>query len=419
MLARVRSPRRLRGSPRLPGDKSISHRALILGAVADGESVIEGLASGQDVLSTARCLQALGVQIKDGRVAGVGLGGLHPASGALDCGNSGTSMRLLAGLLAGQSFVSELVGDASLSRRPMARVVDPLLEMGAVASHPPLRVGGGGGLRGGEHRLAVASAQVKSALLLAGLYAHGDTVVIEPAPTRDHTELMLRAMGVELEIGPGRVRMTPPSSLHPLRIQIPGDLSAAAFWLVAAGIHPQSEIDLLGVGVNPTRSRLLDVLAALGADLGRENMRQVGSEAVADLRPRGRLAAPGLQLGADEVAALIDEMPILAVAATCLPGGSRISGAGELRNKESDRLRAMSLGLGAMGAAIEETPDGWVIEGGSGLHGARVDAMGDHRVAMALAIAALVAEGETEIDGAECVDISYPGFWEELDRLCS
>jgi 3-phosphoshikimate 1-carboxyvinyltransferase len=420
VIARVRPARRLEGEVRLPGDKSISHRALMLNAVADGEARVEGLSGGADVASTAGCLRALGVEIEDGRVAGGGLAGLREPSGPLDCGNSGTTMRLLAGLLAGRPFPVTLVGDGSLSRRPMDRVAAPLRLMGASAETEPLRVGGGAPLRGITYESPVASAQVKSAVLLAGLSAEGPTSVVEPAPTRDHTERMLEAMGAPVAREGRRVTVTGPvDALRPLDVVVPRDLSAAAFWLVAASLHGAARVRLPGVGVNPTRTALLDLLEAAGVRVARLNPRLAGVEPVADLEVATTTVGRAFEVAGTTAAELIDELPVLAVAAALLPGTSRITGARELRVKESDRVAAMAAGLAAMGGDVTELPDGWEIRGPRHLEGARVASAGDHRVAMALAVAGLLADGETEIEDAECVDISYPGFWDQLEALCT
>ena len=418
MLVTVRRPERLAGELRVPGDKSISHRALILNAVASGQAAIRNLSPGGDVDSTARCLRALGVEVSRTAINGVGLHGLRAPKAPLDCGNSGTTMRLLAGLLAGQPFPSVLVGDDSLSRRPMDRVVHPLREMGAKAEVRPLRVGGGGNLMGIQYQPAVPSAQVKSALLLAGLYAEGTTRIIEPVPTRNHTELMLQAMGADCRIEQHAVAISRTERLAPLDVDVPGDLSAAVFWVVAAGLHPRAGIRLPAVGVNPTRGAVLDHLLACGFDISVQRCRRRGAEETADLavgssaeRPRARDITGTLS------AALIDELPALAVAATQMEGTTLIAGAVELRVKESDRVAAMASGLAALGADVEEQPDGLRITGPRALTGARVSAAGDHRVALALAVAGMLARGHTEIDGAECVDISYPGFWDELAVL--
>jgi 3-phosphoshikimate 1-carboxyvinyltransferase len=417
VIATVRTARGLQGTVRVPGDKSISHRALMLGAIASGEGTVRGLSEGADVRSTASCLRALGVDIEDGRIRGRGLRGLRAASGPLDCGNSGTTMRLLAGLLAAQAFESELTGDESLSRRPMDRAVKPLQQMGARASWPPLRVGGEPELHGIEYAPPVPSAQVKSAVLLAALYADGATTVIEPVRTRDHTEVMLGAMGAKVAVDGLRVTVECTELLQPLRIDVPGDFSAAAFLMVAAGLVDGSDIRLPSVGVNPTRTAFADLLTWIGVPIDRANSRFEAREPVADLRVRPASSLRPLRVERDQAAQMIDELPVLAVAATQLAGTSVISGAAELRVKESDRLHAMEEGLRAMGADITASEDGWVINGPRHLEGARVDSAGDHRVAMALAVAGLIADGRTEIDGAECIDISYPGFFDDLESL--
>jgi 3-phosphoshikimate 1-carboxyvinyltransferase len=420
VLATVRGTGRLEGEIAVPGDKSISHRALIFNAVSDGEAAVQGLSTAADVASTAACLRALGVEVGDDRVLGVGLRGLRPAPGALDCGNSGTTMRLLTGLLAAQPFQSTLVGDASLSARPMDRLTQPLRMMGGLAETRPLRVGGGDGLAAIDYASPVASAQVKTALLLAGLYARGTTRVREPAPSRDHSERMLRAMGAAIEYRPGEVSLVGPAErLRALSLTVPGDLSAAAFWLVAGGFSPRSDVRLPGVGVNPSRAALLDVLKQAGLAVHLSGLRQAGEEPVADLQvAEGDGERRALVVEGAQAALLIDELPVLAVAATFLPDVSRIRGATELRVKESDRIAAMAEGLQRMGGRVSELPDGWEIQGGGGLEGARVSSRGDHRVAMALAVAGLLAGGETEIEGAECVAISYPSFWDHLELLC-
>ena len=418
VIATVRSARRLDGEITVPGDKSISHRALILGAIANGESHARGLSPGVDVRSTAACVGALGVEIDGSTIAGRGLRGLRASGGPLDCGNSGTTMRLLAGLLAAQDFESELAGDESLSRRPMDRVVEPLKQMGARATWPPLRVGGGEGLHGIDYATPVPSAQVKSAILLAGLYAEGTTAVTEPFKTRDHTELMLGSMGASLRADGTRVEIDRAERLEPLDITVPGDFSSAAFWLVAGGVVGSSDVRLLGVGVNPTRTAMADLLSSIGLRIRRKRRRFEASEPVADLEVRSAGELRTFRVERGMAAGMIDELPVLAVAATQAAGTSVIAGAGELRVKESDRLAAMEAGLTEMGADINVQDDGWIIKGPRRLEGARVDSAGDHRVAMALAVAALVADGKTEIDGAECVEISYPGFFDHLEYLC-
>ncbi len=390
----------------------------MFGAIASGTSRVRGLLVGADVRSTARCLRDLGVEIEGNAVAGKGLRGLRPVTRPLYCGNSGTTMRLLAGLLGAQAFETVLIGDESLERRPMDRVVEPLTRMGARASWPPLKVGGEAHLHGIEYRTPVASAQVKSAVLLAGLFAKGQTTVVEPVPTRDHTERMLRAMGVTVHTNNGSVSVTPPERLSPLDLQIPGDMSAASFWLVAGGLVSGSRLRMPHVGLNPTRTSFLELLRRSGFAI------TVGAGGDAAGEPVGWVEVAGMKdprpvtVEGEMAAAIIDELPALAVAATQLPGTSRISGARELRVKESDRITAMTEGLAAMGANITALDDGWLIEGPRLLEGARVKSYGDHRVAMALAVAGLIATGgPTDIDGAECVDISYPGFFDQLEAL--
>lgn len=418
MIAIVRGARKLEGAIKLPGDKSISHRALILGAIATGRSSLRGLSAGADVQSTIGCVRALGAELEETTLVGWGMDGLRAAAGPLDCGNSGTTMRLLAGLLAAQAFTSELTGDESLSGRPMDRVVEPLRQMEANASWPPLRVGGKTPLRGIEYRMPIASAQVKSAILLAGLYAGGATAVVEPVKTRDHTELMLSSMGTEVKVDGPRVEVRRTDRLEPLDIEVPGDFSAAAFWLVAAGLLAGSRVRLESVGVNPTRTAFAGILRASGWEIAASHERTEGGEPVADLDVRpARLTRP-IQVRAGTAAEIIDELPVLAVAATQIAGTSVIGGAAELRVKESNRLAAMEEGLSAMGADIVAQEDGWIINGPRRLEGARVRSLGDHRVAMALAVAGLIADGSTEIEDAECVDISYPGFFDHLEYLC-
>lgn len=417
MIATVRRARRLQGEVRLPGDKSISHRALMLGAIADGTSRARGISEGADVASTAACLRSLGVEIEAGQVRGSGVNGLRAAAGPLDCGNSGTTMRLLAGLLAAQPFESELGGDSSLSRRPMDRVVEPLTRMGARASWPPLRVGGGPTLTGIEYQAAVPSAQVKSAVLLAGLYAEGVTEVVEAVPTRDHTERMLRAMGAEVRTSPGRSAVSRAERLAPLDLDVPGDLSAASFWLVAGGLVPGSRLRMTGVGLNPTRTAFLELLRRAGFAISVAAAGESAGEPVGTIEVGGASDLRPITLEGGDAAEMIDELPVLAVAATQLPGTSRISGARELRVKESDRIAAMAESLSAMGADIEATDDGWIIRGPRPLAGARVQSHADHRVAMAMAVAGMIADGDTDVEGADCVEISYPGFFDQLEAL--
>ena len=423
--------RSLQGVVQVPGDKSISHRALLFGAIAEGTTRITGLLPAEDPLSTAACLRAMGVTIsaieagQPVSVEGVGLDGLREPEDVLDCGNSGTTMRLMLGLLAGRAGRHVvLTGDGSLRRRPMQRVGGPLAQMGALISGrsggnlAPLAIQGQQ-LRGATIRTPVASAQVKSALVLAALTATGDTTVIEPVQSRDHSERMLRAFGAQLSVGgPGltEVTVTPGASLRGQDVIVPGDISSAAFWLVAGAITPGADLTVQNVGLNPSRTGVLDVLAQMGARIELLNGREVAGEPVGDLRvTHGPLQA--FTIGAELIPRLVDEIPVLAVAACYAEGVSRVSGAEELRVKETDRLAVMARQLGAMGARIEEFADGLTIEGGVPLHGAEVDSETDHRVAMSLAVAAQVAHGPTQLHRPEAAAVSYPGFWEDLERL--
>ena len=413
----------LAGRIRLPADKSIAHRAAILAALADGDSTLIGFPDAADPQSTLACLRALGVETTEAEDSLIvhGLGGeLRPPAGPLDCGNSGTTMRLLAGVLAGQPFASTLTGDASLTARPMDRIAEPLRAMGAeitlAGGRAPVTVRGGA-LRSIEYELPVASAQVKSCVLLAGLFAEGRTTVIETAPSRDHTERML---GLDvLELG-GKRYVSVEGGMRPAAGTwvIPRDPSAAAFFLVAGATAAASHVEMRAVGLNPSRTAFLDVLRAMGAQITVRNERTHGREPIGDLTVQtdgGRLH--GLALGGDLIPNLIDEIPALAVAAAFAEGRTTIRDAAELRLKETDRLAATAAFLTAMGASVEEHADGLTIEGGRPLHGAPVESRGDHRIAMAAAVAALGATGETTIAGAECVAVSFPGFWDELDAL--
>ncbi len=415
----------LRGDIVVPGDKSISHRAVMLAAIADGTSRISGFLEGEDTRAKARIFGQLGVRIEapdaNQRVVhGVGLHGLKGTSAALDCGNAGTGMRLLAGLLAGQAFDSRLVGDESLSRRPMKRVVEPLSRMGARIDTtdgglPPLIIHSNKMLQRIDFKLPVASAQVKSAVLLAGLYAHGETRVHEPHPTRDYTERMLQAFGWPVVFEPGVARLSGGHRLTATNVDVPADFSSAAFFLVAASVVPGSDLVLRRVGMNPRRTGLLSALRLMGADITEENPGEQGGEAVADLRVR---YAPlrGVAVPESLVPDMIDEFPALFVAAALADGTTTVTGAAELRVKESDRIATMATGLRALGATIDETPDGAVILGGA-LHGGDVDSHGDHRIAMSLAIAAQRASGEVRIADCDNVATSFPGFV-ALARAC-
>ena len=417
--------RPLRGEFTVPGDKSISHRAIMLSALAEGVSRIEGFLEGEDTRATARIFAQMGVRIEapspgERVVHGVGLRGLRAPEGVLDCGNSGTAMRLLCGVLAGQAFDSVLTGDESLSKRPMRRVTGPLAQMGAIIETaeggvPPLRVRGYQALHGIDYASPIASAQVKSAVLLAGLYAEGETAVTEPRPTRDYTERMLSALGWPITFEPGRARLTGGRALQAIDIVVPADFSSAAFFIVAASLVPGSELVLRDVGMNPRRTGLLHVLRAMGADIVEENRHEAGGEPVADLVVR-HAELRGIEVPVEHVADMIDEFPALFVAAACAEGVSTIRGAGELRVKESDRIAVMATGLRALGIRIDETPDGAVIEGGA-LDGGAVESHGDHRCAMAFAVAGAVARGVITIRDCANVATSFPGFV-ELANSC-
>ena len=415
----------LQGEMIVPGDKSISHRAIMLAALAEGTSRIDGFLEGEDTRATAAIFARMGVRIEtpsaSSRVVhGVGLHGLRAPDDVLDCGNAGTGMRLLTGLLAGQAFDSTLAGDASLSKRPMRRVTEPLVAMGAridaePGGLPPLRIRGGSKLRGIDYELPVASAQVKSAILLAGLYAGGATEVREPHPTRDYTERMLAAFGWPIEFEPGRARLPGGHRLRATDVVVPADFSSAAFFLVAATLVPGSRLLLRAVGLNPRRTGLLQALRLMGADIREHDAREQGGERVADLEVR-HAALRGIEVPVELVPDMIDEFPILFVAAAVAQGTTRVRGAAELRVKESDRLAVMAAGLRALGIAVDETPDGASIHGGAPQGGA-VDSHGDHRIAMSFAVAGLVARDAVRIADCANVATSFPGF-EALANAC-
>ena len=419
----VAPARAARGTLRVPGDKSISHRAALFNAIAQGDATISGFSSGADCGSTLTCLRALGVEVEREadlvRLRGVGPTGLREPDNVLDCGNSGTTMRLLSGILAGASVFAVLTGDGSLRRRPMARVVEPLRQAGARIDGrsggrlPPL-VLQPAPLRGVEHRLSVASAQVKSSLLLAGLFAEGPTTVIEPAPTRDHTERMLRAMGADVRPDGRQITVQGGAALRAVDVQVPGDFSSAAFWLVLGCLHPSAEIRVEQVGVNPTRTGLLEMLRRMGAEVEVERAREVAGEPVADLVARSsRLRAT--TIGGDLVPLAIDEVALVALLGLFADGDTVVRDAGELRVKESDRLATVAEGLQALGGEIEPTDDGWRIRP-SRLRAGRVHTHGDHRMAMLFALAGALGDG-VELDDADCVAVSYPDFWHTLERL--
>ena len=413
----------LRGTLEIPGDKSVSHRSVMLAALADGVSTVDGFLEGEDTRATAAIFSRLGVRIETPSpsrrvVHGVGVDGLKAADGPLDCGNAGTGMRLLAGLLAAQPFDSVLVGDESLSKRPMRRVTGPLAQMGARIDTqedgtPPLRIHGGQVLQGIEYTLPVASAQVKSALLLAGLYAKGETAISEPHPTRDYTERMLSAFGVQIDFSPGHARLRGGQRLRATDIAVPADFSSAAFFLVAGSIVPGSELRLRAVGLNPRRTGLLQALRLMGADIVEENHATHGGEPVADLVVR-HARLHGIAVPEALVPDMIDEFPALFIAAACADGATVVSGAAELRVKESDRLAAMATGLRTLGLRVDETPDGATVHPGP-LGGGTIESHGDHRIAMAFAVAAQRASGQVRIEDVANVATSFPGF----DRLAA
>jgi 3-phosphoshikimate 1-carboxyvinyltransferase len=408
----------LKGEIQVPGDKSISHRTVIFGALAQGVTEVSGFLDGLDCLATRDAFRAMGVTIEgpsDGRLTihGVGLEGLQAPAQALDVGNSGTSMRLLAGLLSAQPFDSVLVGDESLMRRPMRRIIEPLTQMGAhieasTNGTAPLRIHGGQKLQGIDYVLPVASAQVKSALLLAGLYAQGETVIHEPAPSRDHTERMLQSLGYPLSVAEGRVRITGGASLRAGRIEVPGDLSSAAFFLIGASIAEGSDLLIRNVGVNPTRIGVIDILRLMGADISWENTHYLGAEPIADLHVRAR-PLHGIEVPAELVPLAIDEFPALFIAAACAQGETVVTQAAEMRVKESDRIQAMADGLQALGIQAQPTSDGIRIQGGE-LQGGTVESHGDHRIAMAFAMAGLCAREPIVINDCANVETSFPGF---------
>ncbi len=408
----------------VPGDKSISHRAVMLGAIANGTTTVAGFLDGEDCLATLAAMQALGVSVErpgatDVIVHGVGLRGLEAASHDLDLGNSGTAMRLMCGLLCGQSFDSRLVGDESLSRRPMDRVITPLTGMGAAIDSadgcPPLAIHGGHRLRGVHYDMPVASAQVKSALLLAGLYADGETSVAEPAVTRDHTERMLATMGARVVTDGNKRAVQGGSELKGTEVRVPGDLSSAAFVILAAVLSNAGDVLIRNVGVNPTRTGVIDILRAMGAAITLEHERQFGAEPVADIRVRAS-ALQGIDVNPALVSLAIDEFPVLFVAAAAAHGTTRFDGIGELRVKESDRIAAMAAGLRSLGITVDESPDGAVVHGGR-FGAGTVDSCGDHRIAMSLAVAASVAEGTVTVRNVENVTTSFPAFSELMESL--
>ena len=421
----VQTAKGLRGEIRVPGDKSISHRSIMFGSIANGVTKVSGFLRGEDALATLEAFRAMGVQIDDDgetvTIVGKGLHGLEEPTDVLDCGNSGTSMRLLTGLLAGQNFFSVLSGDKYLRARPMKRVVGPLGRMGA-------RIGGRAGgekaplaiqgskLKGIEYDSPVSSAQVKSAIMLAGLYAEGETVVREPHLSRDHSERMLRAFGANVETFPGGVKVRGGAELTGRDIVVPGDISSAAFFMVAALIVPGADLMIRGVGVNPTRTGIIDILKGMGADLELVNERDETGEPVADIRVRhSQLKA--MEISGELVPRAIDEFPAICVAASLAQGTTVVRGASELRVKETDRIAAMADNLKRAGVTVLETPDGMEITGSAALKACAADSFGDHRIAMSMMVAGLAAKGETTVSDVDCIATSFPGFRELLEGV--
>lgn len=430
----IHKARSLKGELTPPPDKSITHRAIMFASIAEGRSIIKNPLMAEDPISTMNAMRMMGIEMEQHSsdqlvIHGKGLHGLKEPFDVINCGNSGTTVRLISGILAGNPFFSVLTGDDSLKQRPMARVINPLRQMGAIIyarsdnKYLPMAIKGGG-LRAIRYKVPVASAQVKSCLILAGLYAEGITEIIEPEKSRDHTERILRAMGAPIE-----VRSQKTSSIRiqgligsgirlgPLDITVPSDFSSAAFFIAGALVVPDSELIIRDVCVNPTRTGLLDVIKEMGAQVRIENQRDVSGEPVADIYCRTADSLKAVRIAKEHLPSMIDEFPILCILATQAEGVTEITGAEELRVKESDRIRAMATELRKMGVELEEYPDGIAIKGKTGLRGATVDSYGDHRIAMSFSIAALIADGVTIINNPECVDISFPGFFEELKRL--
>ncbi|WP_303721264.1 3-phosphoshikimate 1-carboxyvinyltransferase [Malonomonas rubra] len=416
----------LRGEIVVPGDKSISHRAIMFASLAEGESRVRGLLRGEDCLSTLKAFQAMGVAVEEKGddeliIQGRGIGGLLEPEDVLDCGNSGTTMRLMSGILAAQPFYSVLTGDQYLRKRPMGRVIGPLTEMGAKIlgrdgnKKAPLTIEGGG-LQPIEYRSPVASAQVKSAILLAGMQVEGTTTVYEPHLSRDHSERMLRYFGAKVKSFDGGARVTGPVALHGREVIVPGDISSAAFFLVAGLIVPGSELLLKNVGINPTRSGIIDILQQMGGSIKPLNQREVSGEPVADLLVKSS-PLKGIEISGELVPRAIDEFPVVSVAAAFAEGETIIRDAKELRVKETDRIAAMCDTLGKLGAQIEPLEDGMRVIGGKPLTGGIVNSFGDHRIAMSIAVAALCASGEVLIEDTGCTATSFPNFWELLNAI--
>lgn len=419
---------KLRGTVTVPGDKSISHRSVMFASLAEGTSKISGFLEGADCLSTIACFRKMGIEIEKLKnpghilVHGRGLHGLCAPSSTLDAGNSGTTTRLISGILAAQPFTSRLTGDASIQKRPMKRIIEPLSRMGAQIKSErgngcaPLLIEGAP-LHGIHYTTNVASAQVKSAILLAGLYADGETRVTEPYVSRNHSEIMLRLFGADISSEGTTALLRPGNALYAHNIQVPGDISSAAYFIAAGSLVPGSEVLIKNVGINPTRDGILKAARMMGAHLTLENIRDDGGEPCVDILVRSA-SLHGCEIGGSLIPTLIDELPVIAVMAACAQGTTVIRDAAELKVKESDRISVMVENLRAMGCEIEATDDGMIIHGGRPLHGAVIDSHNDHRIAMSFAVAALIADGETQIAGGDCVAISYPTFYEHLKALC-
>lgn len=423
---KIKSVKRLKGEIKVPGDKSISHRAVMIGSLAEGVTEIEGFLNAEDCLSTVRAFQAMGVHIEGvGRdrlaIEGRGLKGLSEPKHILNVGNSGTTLRLLLGILAGQDFCTVLTGDDSLMERPMKRVTEPLQKMGALilgrddGNLAPLTIRGGR-LKAIKYSSSIPSAQVKSAILLAGLYAEGETSITEPAKSRDHTERMLKLFGGEVKVEDLTVKVKGKPKLTTQKVTIPGDMSSASFFLVAAAMLPGSDVTITGVGINPTRKAILEVLQKMGARVKTSPVRDELFEPMADINVKGGKLKP-LSLEGEIIPRIIDEIPIVAVAAALAEGESQIRGASELRVKETDRIKALSINLAKLGVKVKEIPDGLIFQGGSPLRGSEVDSFGDHRLAMAMVMAGLVSQGETTVLDTDCINTSFPGFMDTLKRV--
>ena len=423
---KIKPVKRLEGSIKAPGDKSISHRVVMIGALAEGRTEVEGFLNAEDCLRTVKAFQSMGIKIEGMgserlRIFGQGLSGLSEPGDILNAGNSGTTMRLLLGILAGQDFSAVITGDASLRQRPMKRVTEPLRKMGAHISGPdqgnlaPLSIRGGN-LSAISYNSPVASAQIKSAILLAGLYAEGETSVTEPAKSRDHTERMLKFFGAEVAVNGLTVKVRGRPKLTGKTVSIPGDISSASFFLMGAAIVPGSRVTVRGVGMNPTRSRVLKVLEEIGAEVTISNLREDHFEPMADIEIKGAKLRP-INLGGEIIPKIIDEIPVIAIAACVAEGESQIRGAAELRLKETDRLRALATNLTKLGARVKEVEEGLIIQGGRPLMGTEVDSFGDHRMAMAMVVAGLVAKGETTILNTDCINTSFPEFMDTLEEI--